>query len=206
MKRMEFDPDDYTETGDFGRKGGIIGFFVALILYIIIHYASYYYFTNTNIQIIASESVLLLIVLVATLIEVGVIYYFRNRNRDLAKFPKSEFDSSKGCWILIGLLVFSFRLNYILLYEINGRFDPYASTKRTVKITGKYSRADNQKMRAFYRHHFLLDSWKDQGKHIDLEVPLSVFNQFSSNTLVEFDTKPGLLGLEHLSSEIKASK
>ncbi len=204
MKRMKFDPSDYTETGEYGSRGGTVGFLASVFLLVIVSQASYYYFININIPIISSGLIIDIIAIVITFFEVGVCYYIKNRNKDLAKYSESKFDSSSGCWFLIVLLLCSFHINKILLYEVNGRFDFHEGTKRKVKLFNKNSRAPG-KVKINYHYYFEVEDWNNSGRRVEFEVSKSLFNKISGS-IIEFETKPGLLGFEHLSSDVTVAE
>ena len=200
---MNFEEEEeYVEPTILSKFSGIAGFVVGIVIVLLSSLFSSFYFAHTNIPMITSEAKQSIIAIAITVIEVYIISYFRNRKKDLAKFSKSEFDSTHGCWILIALLVSGVFLNGILFREINGRFDFRSTTKRKTKIINKTRRGNTRGPTLIYRHYFIIQNWKDEGREFDLQIPGSVFDKFNSGDMVEFETKPGLLGFEHVAGKI----
>ena len=198
--------EEYVEPKILSRCSGIGGFVVGLVLFFASFLGSQFYFAHTNISMITSELRQSIIAIAVTVIEVYIISYFRNRKKDLAKFSQSEFDSTHGCWILIALLLSGVCLNGILFCELNGRFDPFSSTKRKTKLINKSRRGNTRGPTLIYRHYFIIENWKDNGNALDLQIPSSVFDKFDSGDMIEIETKPGLLGFEHIAGEITRAK
>jgi hypothetical protein len=199
-----FDPSDFTDNGSFSSNN-IIGFAVGIAIFSIFFGLSYFYFGHTNVQIF-SRGMINVIAIFITIIEVGIIYYIRNKNKNLAEYSESEYDSAGGCWLLIALLICSFYLNGIFFCEINGRLDFSESTKRKVKLLNKYSEAGSRKTNSLYHYYFVIENWKDGVGNFNLEVSESTYKKFNTNSMIEFETRPGLLGFEHLASEITVAK
>ncbi len=206
MKRMEFDPADFSDNGSFGENSGWIGFLIGLAVCIIVYAISYFYFANTGIQIINRGLNIYIIAIIITIIEASIFYFIRNRKKKLTDYSEDMFDSKDGLCLLIAGLICSFYLNCILLCEINGRLDFSESKKIKTKIIGKRIEVGVKKMNSPRYYYFDLENWKEKNSYCKLEISESIYTKFSSNNMIEFETKPGLLGLEHLSSEITLSK
>ncbi len=203
MRRMEFDPNDYTENGAFGSQGGIVDLIIGLAIWIIFSQISYFYFSHTSISIIGKAWAVDLIAIVIAIIEVVVINYIRNRKVELAEYP-NEFDTNKWYCLLIALFICSFYINCIFFCEINGRLDSHESTKRNVKLINKRDIA-HTKARINHRYFFEIEDWNRPGKLTEFQVSQSIYEK-TKESMIEFETKPGLLGFEHLSSEVTNSK
>lgn len=198
--------EDYIEPGNYNRYASAGGFIIGLLLLSVFLLVYQYYFAHTNIAITSSQFLPLIILTVITFVEIGIIYYIRNRKKDLAAYSQGEFDSTGGCWLLIALILCLFYINSILFCEINGRFDPFDGTKRKIKIVNKTRKGNTRGPTLIYRHYLIIEDWDNNGSEFYLQVPESVYNKFNSKDMIEFETKPGLLGFEHIASEIKASK
>lgn len=206
MRRFNFDPSDYSDNGDFGENSGWIGFLIGLAVCIIVYAISYFYFANTSIQIINRGLKFYIIAIIISVIEACIFFYIRNRKKDLADYSEDIFDSKDGLCLLIAGLICSFYLNCILLCEINGRLDFSESKKIKTKIIDKRIEVGVKKMNSPRYYYFDLENWKEKKDYCILEISESIYKKFDSSKMIEFETKPGLLGLEHLSSEITLSK
>ena len=198
--------EEYVEPGIYRLYSGTGGLVFGAIIAMTFYLGSQYYFANTNISIINKEFARLVIAVIVTFIEVCIINYIKNRKKDLAKFSKSQFDSPQGCGFLIFILLGLVCLNNVLFCEINGRFDPFDSSKRKVKIINKFRRGNSRGPTFVYDYYFVVENWNNNGREAQFQIPESVYNKFGGNSIIEFETKPGLLGFEHLSSDIKESK
>ena len=202
---MDNEEEEYVEPGFYRLFSGAGAVVIGLFLLLLFSLGSRYYFANTNISIIDKEIVQLVIVFFVTFVETYIISSIRNRDKDLAKFSKSEFDSAQGCGFLIFVLLCTAYLNGVLLCEINGRFDFRGSSKRKVEIISEFRRGNTRGPTLIYNYYFVIRNWND-GRETHLQVPVSVFGKFDPHNIIEFETKPGLLGFEHLASEITLSK
>ncbi len=199
--------EEYVEPGFYRLFSGAGGVVVGVLISLFVFLCSQFYDNNTNIGLIASDITQSTIAIVITFIEVCIIYHIRNRKKDLAKFSKSEFDSAQGCSFFIFLTFSAIYFNSILFCELNGRFDFRESSKRKVKIINKFrSGKVRSNSLASYRYYYTIEDWNNNGSKFDLRVPESVYGKFNTNNIIEFETKPGLLGFEHLASEITLSK
>ncbi len=204
---MDNEEEEYVEPGFYGLFSGAGGVVVGVLISLFVFLCSQFYDNNTNIGLIASDITQSTIAIVITFIEVCIIYHIRNRKKDLAKFSKSEFDSAQGCGFFIFLFLSAVSLNGVLFCEINGRFDFRESSKRKVKIINKIRRGKvRNPSLASYQYYYTIEDWNNNGSKFDLRVPESVYGKFNTNNTIEFETKPGLLGFEHLASEITLSK
>ena len=131
---MDNEEEEYVEPGFYRLFSGAGAVVIGLFLLLLFSLGSRYYFANTNISIIDKEIVQLVIVFFVTFVETYIISSIRNRDKDLAKFSKSEFDSAQGCSFFIFLTFSAIYFNSILFCELNGRFDFRESSKRKVKI------------------------------------------------------------------------
>lgn len=209
MMRFGFDPSDYGENGIFSEKGGWHGFIYGMAIFFFCFLISFFYFAHTSLKTYTLDDTTLgAFSFLLTVIEVVVIYYIRNRNKNLAAYEEGAFDSTGGCWMLIAMMIGGLYLNCIVVNEINGRFD--FSESRRVKgiISAKYSKAHSRKAPILFHYYLQIETSMVNGKQecIDIEVSESFYNVLKDGSEVEFETKPGLLGYEHISSEIKVLK
>ena len=203
---FRFDLNDYTDNGVFGENSGWFGFLVGLSVCIIFYAISYFYFANTNVQIIDRGLILIIIAIIFSFIDACFVYFVWNRWKKLTEYSEDIFFSKDVQCLLIAGLICSFYLNSIFICEINGRVDFSESKIIKTKISNKYYEVGIKKMNAPRYYYFNLENWKEKKDYCKIEIPESVYNKFNSSDMIEFETKPGLLGFEHLSSEIKLSK
>lgn len=188
-------------TGWYGFAGGVVIFFLCSFL-------SYCYFAHTSLKTFSLDGgVLYVIGFVLTSLEVVIYKYFKDKDKPLVLYEEGIFDSNSGCWLLISMLVGGFHLNCILFNELNGRLDFYKSTKVKARVSASIYKSSS--IAGTYDHYYLrLEDLTNDGKQrqIEIEVPRSFYSKVSQGNNLEFETKPGLLGFEHISSEITVLK
>ena len=209
---MDFDYNDVVSDDGYFKGNTLLTAFLGVFFVFTSLPFSYYYFSYTNIQIITNKIIYVnLFSFIISFFEVAMFAYIKNKNRNLAKYSVSQFDNSDGCMVLIAMLFGGFFFNGIVLSEINGRFDFYKGTKKKVEIVKKnkesfFSKKYKSDIDSFTHFYLVVENEKENISRFSFQVSKSIYERFNEKTIIEFETKPGLLGLEHLSSKITLAK